>query len=1615
MLRFWNKTALGKNNAKRTSKTSLNGYRRGRRAAFEALERRELLAASGAEFDASASLVSPNAAEVGSVLPTTATEIILVDTAEFKVDPHDGLTSLQEAIELADSRADTTIIFADSLGDATISFSYELTISKTITIDGGNRITLDGQGQTRFFYLDGGDANANLRLTNMTLKNGYSTTWGGAIYSWRGGSVQVVNAAFIGNYSEYDGGAIANREGTLTVKNSTFINNTADDGAGAIENSAGTLTVENTTFSGNTSRDDGGAIYTQSGNATILSSTFFGNTSKEYDGGAISNRYGNATIANSVFYGNSASSGGAIYNSNGTTDLYHCTVSGNKAYFGGGLCIYGTINAYNTIVDMNYARAYDRDIFGSLTKSVNNSFDAYGDFVVKPELDAEGNLLNADAVDLHLRVDAKAIDKGSNNYAYGDYDRDGDSRKLGANVDIGAYEFGKTIVVEIAQDSDDPWDHLTSLREAVDAAYDGSTIVFAEKLGKKTIDLQSELNITKAITIDGDNRVTLNGRGENRIFNIEAGTEELPVQLFNMTLKNGFTDELGGAIYCKNAAVKIVNTAIFANEADGDGGAIAGRNALISLYNCTVSGNTASSGGGVAASGRINLYNTIVSHNYAKDGKDNIVGLIADRKSSCVDSDLRFVTAPEFGSNGKLLNADVLDLRLQYDSVGVDMGNKSYLQQEAQRDAAGDPRVFGSAVDIGAYEFGRTIVVNTNADVSNPNDRLTSLREAIDLASDGALIEFAQRLGETTIAIEAELSVLDAITIDGDNRVALDGRGETRLFYIGGGTDETPIQLLNLTFANAWTRGSGAAIFCNESVLTIANAAFVDNKATYGGAIYIVESELTIENTTFSGNTAEQSGGAVFKDGGATSIVNSIFTNNRAEAEGGAVYNNADALTIVNSSFFNNRSDLGGAIYNLGGQTRLYQSTLSGNRGSYGGGVYIAGGAVDAYNTIVAQNYSRRGGDDVFGELAESVKNCIGADPGFVTAPKFDDSGNLRNDEFVNLRLGSGSTLIDAGDDAYVLAKVDLDGVSRVSGAKVDIGAYERTSATIDSVSISGSLFTSAVLTANVSPANGAVSYQWYVSDSSEGKWTPISGAVGKTFAVDRMYAHKYLAVNVTATNNYYGMAFAATSTAVAEKLLKPSVKANIAATSIALSWKAIDHADGYRVEYRQSGESAYKTISTDSTSCVLDDLDPSTSYDIRVKATTTSSDYVNSDRTTLTKRTAIGVKVELTSVKGTTAALVWNDVVGTRYYSVQYRAAGDAAFAEFAQVTEPNCVVSGLNPTSDYECVVVAVGDGTVYDELTSEPVAFTTAAVKKLTKPAFTKTTTTAFSITVRWKPIANAARYLVQYKAESSASYVSYGYTSETDVALVGLDPLTTYTVRVKSVPTNPDYKNSDYSTTTAATGMGVKIKTASVDAKSAALVWNEVPGAQKYLVMSRAFGTSVFREVARVAAPNCTLTGLAPSTAYECRVVAVGDGSVYDELVSETETFTTADVAILTSAPKKLAKPVVSAIATGAFASISWISVDNAAGYLVQYCLASSKTFKTIEVGDDVNSVTLEDLCVGKEYKVRVKAVGSGAYATSDGAYKTFAALDALDAAFAELEDDALDADFVAFDD
>ena len=506
----------------------------------------------GAEFDQRGegfARIKNDTVDIGAfeVQAQAETPSLIVTTTSDVVDSNDGLTSLREAIGLANSKTSDDpvdeITFAEALTGTIELTKGELFISDPVTITGpgADVLTIDAKGESRIFRVVERAEISGLTLTGGNADDGSPLTFstkelGGAIFA---GNLDLTDMIITGNTAASHGGGIW-VNGDLTLANSTISGNSSGGTGGGVY-AKRSVTVTSSTISGNSSGAAGGGILSFN-QLTLTNSTISGNSSKT-DGGGIS-LHREAAITGSTITGNrsdsdgdSSGAGGGIFtnieaNSDGTTTLFNTIVAGN---------FNGTETTSSDIGGKDLDAASANNLIGDPASAGGLTAGTNGNLVG----DGSGNLLpieqilnttladNGGPTLTHaLATGSRAIDAGSNDALPVDTDDlDGDSdttekipfdqrgnpfdRVGGTRVDIGAFEAASGVTVAVS----DPGE--------IDVTRDGDDVVI--KSG------ESEVFRGKASTL-GSLKLDIRGGGKNtvqldpaKVLAISSVTETLTV------------------------------------------------------------------------------------------------------------------------------------------------------------------------------------------------------------------------------------------------------------------------------------------------------------------------------------------------------------------------------------------------------------------------------------------------------------------------------------------------------------------------------------------------------------------------------------------------------------------------------------------------------------------------------------------------------------------------------------------------------------------------------------------------------------------------------------------------------------------------------------------------------------------------------------------------------------------------------------------------------------------------------------------------------------------------------------------------------------------------------
>ena len=189
-----------------------------------------------------------------------------VNTLDDFSDDSDGNTwSLREAIEAANALGGAQTIGFDAGLSGTITLSLgDLTITDSLSIDGGDAITVDADAASRVMRVYGNAGN-EFTLENITLTNGVAGL-GGALYIGAGQTVALTHVVISDSIANGSGGGIFVRgnpdPSSLTITDSTISDNSSAGIGGGVyaTGGAGVSIFGTTTVELNTAASSGGGI-----------------------------------------------------------------------------------------------------------------------------------------------------------------------------------------------------------------------------------------------------------------------------------------------------------------------------------------------------------------------------------------------------------------------------------------------------------------------------------------------------------------------------------------------------------------------------------------------------------------------------------------------------------------------------------------------------------------------------------------------------------------------------------------------------------------------------------------------------------------------------------------------------------------------------------------------------------------------------------------------------------------------------------------------------------------------------------------------------------------------------------------------------------------------------------------------------------------------------------------------------------------------------------------------------------------------------------------------------------------------------------------------------------
>lgn len=929
--------------------------------------------------------------------------------------------------------ADNAITFSPGLTGTILLQSPLPTIDDDLVITGPGAAAVTVKrdplaGSFRILTVHNSAKLLDVSISGLTLTGGFNAAAnqfdnGGGI-NIGSESVTLTGMAITGNTSNQEGGGIGvGKAGILTILNSTISGNTALGNSGASVSGGagggiyfaydGQLTLRGSTVSGNVAANSGGGLYlyaSSSANWLIQNSTLSGNRANGIIGGGGAIVMGTSasgtqtlTIQNSTIYQNSAtgfigSGGGIRAAGNSLTSLVSTIVSNNAASSGPDL---SNTTAANKFTALNSA------IFS--TAGTNSFVNSGGNVLGKALLLAPLAFNNGGTTQTHLpAANSPVIDVGSNPAGLST-DQNGLARTFDDPTSTGAG------IVDIGAVEVQPFGLPTAKAAAGDVTIGGGT--------SQTITVTYDDNTGIKVSTLGTGDIVVNGPGgftaTPTFQGVDIGSDGRPrVATYTFNAPGGAWDA---------ADVGAYTVAAVANEVQDLAGNFVPAGAIGSFV-CRVPRNFVVTNTNDAGPGSLRDAIALANDPAFAPSADSITFALAGPATITLASQLVVsdsVTITGLGAADLTLSGAGLVRHFVVDGPGTLVVGIS-----------GMTLVDGKTTGNSVVDRGGSVQVN--------DENLTLTDVVIQGASTNV------RGGAVSLQGPAVFTFVGGRIQDSASGVS----------FVGGAiSSDAP----------------GHVIVLRDSVIS------GNSGGLGGGAIYSVGGSVTIERCNIVSNSATGDGGGLLLGNQVGSsgltVIDSTFFNNRANGSGqGAaitVVGATPGVLIRNSTISGNSAGgtaAGGLLFGLlDGPVLIQNSTIAYNGALAASGMAIVpagpNGIVVMQSTILAANVGDPAQPDLQGTVLAfhsliGVIDGLGAvlDPaslnnisgigGFPADPLLEPIG-LNGGTTLTHELKLGSPAIDFGINPAGLANDQRGtGFPRFAGAGVDIGAFERVSAT---------------------------------------------------------------------------------------------------------------------------------------------------------------------------------------------------------------------------------------------------------------------------------------------------------------------------------------------------------------------------------------------------------------------------------------------------------------------------------------------------------------------------------------------------------------------------------------
>ncbi|WP_068777714.1 fibronectin type III domain-containing protein [Paenibacillus sp. FJAT-26967] len=434
--------------------------------------------------------------------------------------------------------------------------------------------------------------------------------------------------------------------------------------------------------------------------------------------------------------------------------------------------------------------------------------------------------------------------------------------------------------------------------------------------------------------------------------------------------------------------------------------------------------------------------------------------------------------------------------------------------------------------------------------------------------------------------------------------------------------------------------------------------------------------------------------------------------------------------------------------------------------------------------------------------------------------------------------------------------------------------------------------------------------------------------------------------------------------------------------TTASFSWTAANGATAIIVEQSPKGQNTWTTAQTgaigvSAASATVTGLIPTTEYDFRL-VVTGGTNAGNSNVVSLQTDTPIVPVADFatTGKTTTTASFSWTAANGATAIIVEQSPKGQNTWTTAQTgaigVSAASATVTGLTPTTEYDFRLVVTG-GTNAGNSNVVSLQTDTPIVPVADFATTGKTTTTA---SFSWTAANGATAIIVEQspKGQNTWTTAQTGAigVSAASATVSSLTPTTEYDFRlVVTGGTNAGNSNVVSLQTATPIVPVADFATTGKTTTTASFSWTAANGATAIIIEQSPKGQNTWTTAQTgaigVSAASATVTGLAPTTEYDFRLVVTGGTNAGNSNVVSLQT----DTPIV---------PVADFATTGkttTTASFSWTAANGATAIIVEQSPKGQNTWTTAQtgaIGVSAASATVSSLTPTTEYDFRLVVTG-----------------------------------------